>query len=119
MVVDEDPGVKEVARDIMEACGHKVMTAATRGDALFLFNQWGKEISIVLLDASHAEPKETENLFQKILEVNPAAKVIVTSIYSHDWSSGDIFGRGAAGFLKKPFRMTELLAMVQKVQGLQ
>jgi DNA-binding NtrC family response regulator len=115
LVVDDDPAVKDLTREMLELCGHKVLTAETLDEALILCHRWGKQISLVFLDMSSPQ-MTTEPVFEKIFRINPCAKVIVTSIYSHDWNPEDVFGQGAAGFLKKPFRMTELLGMVEKVQ---
>ena len=56
LIVDEDAGVKEFTRDILELCGHKVLTAGTRGDALILCDQWGPEIKTVVLDTPRPRP---------------------------------------------------------------
>lgn len=115
LVVDDDPGIQVLTRDILELYGHSVLTAASRGDALALCEHRGKEISVVLLDVGEPETAAFD-VFQRILEVNPAAKVIITSSDSHDGESLGMFGRGSAGFLKKKYRMIELLRMVEGVQ---
>ena len=91
LIVDDDAGVKDFARNVLELRGHKVLTAGTRGDALILFDQWGSEITTVLLDTSPEEPVQTETLMDKIAEFNPVPKVIVTSIYNHGFRSTDLF----------------------------
>ncbi len=118
LIVDNDPGVKDLTRDFLELYGHSVITADNKVEALALCKQRGSQISVVLLDVVVSETAALD-FFQQIQEINPAAKVIITSIYSHDWDSGDVFNRGAAGFLKKPYRMTDLLRMVERVQGTQ
>jgi len=117
-VVDDDPGVQNLTRDFLELYGHSVLTAGSRGDALVQYEQRGKDISVVLLDVMASETAALD-VFQKILDINPSAKIIVTSVYSHHWDGGNVFNRGAVGFLKKPYRMSELLQMVERVQEMQ
>lgn len=115
LVVDEDSGIQDLTKDILELYGHSVLTVGNHGDALALCEQRGKEISVVLLDVVESETAAFD-IFQRILEVNPAARVIITSSDSHDGDARGMFGRGSAGFLKKPYRMTELLLMVEGYQ---
>lgn len=117
LVIDEDPGVQNLARDILELYGHSVLTAGSRGEALTLCELRGKEISVVLLDVTESETAAID-ILQRIREINPAARIIITSIYRYDGDCGSVFNRGASGFLKKPYRMTELLQMIDGVQAL-
>ena len=118
LVVDDDSGIQDLTKDILELYGHSVLTVGSHGDALTLCEQRGKEISVVLLDVVESETAAFD-VFQRILEVNPVARVIITSADCHDGDAGGMFGRGAAGFLKKPYRMTELLRMVEGFQKIQ
>jgi DNA-binding NtrC family response regulator len=118
LVVDDDSGIQGLTRDILELYGHSVMTAGSHDDALSLCEQRGKDISVVLLDVVESETGAFD-VFQRILEVNPAVRVIITSGDSHDGDARGMFGRGSAGFLKKPYRMTELLRMVEGFQKIQ
>lgn len=118
LVVDEDPGIQDLTRDILELYGHSVLTAGSPDDALALCEQRGKEISVVLLDVMESETAAFD-IFQRILDVNPAARVIITSGDGHDGDARGMFGRGSSGFLKKPYRMTELLRMVEGFRKIQ
>jgi two-component system cell cycle sensor histidine kinase/response regulator CckA len=118
LVVDDDSGVQDLTRDILELYGHSVLAVGSHGDALALCEQRGKEISVVLLDVVESETAAFD-VFQRILEINPAARVIITSSDSNDGDARGMFGRGSAGFLKKPYRMTELLRMVEGFQKIQ
>jgi len=118
LVVDDDPCVKDVTRDILERYGHSVLTASSRGAALECCEQRGRELAIVLLDETVLEP-DIAGVLRRITEMNPAIKVIITSIYSSGWNPSRVQESGAAGFLRKPYRMTDLLKMVEQVQQIQ
>ena len=118
LVVDDDPGIQNLTRDILELYGHSVLTAESHDDALTLCDRRGKDISVVLLDVVESETAAFD-VFQRIREVNPTARVIITSIDSHDGDARGMFGRDSAGFLKKPYRMTELRRLVEGLQKIQ
>ncbi len=117
LVVDDDPGIQDLTRDILELYGHSVLTTG-QGDAITLCEQRGKDVSVVLLDVMESETVAFD-VFQHIRDVNPSARIIITSSDIHDGDSRGMFGRGSAGFLKKPYRMTELLRMVEGFQKIQ
>jgi DNA-binding NtrC family response regulator len=115
LVVDDDPGIQDLTRDILELYGYSVMTAGSKEDALDLCERRGKDFSVVILDVVESETAAF-SVFQRIRGINPATRVIITSTYDQDGDSRGMFGQGSAGFLKKPYRMTELLRMVEGYQ---
>ncbi len=112
LVVDEDPGIQNLTRDILELYGHSVLVVGSRDEALRLCDRRGKEISVVLLDVMKSETAAFE-VFRRITEVNPEANVILSGAGGHTNDAPHLFGHGSALFLKKPYRMTELLRMVE------
>jgi DNA-binding response OmpR family regulator len=115
LVVDDDSGIQNLTRDILELYGHSVMTARSHDDALSLCERRGKDISVVLLNVGGPETGAFD-VFQRIRDVNPAARVIITSAGSYDGDVRGMFEQGSAAFLKKPYRMTELLRMIEASQ---
>ncbi len=116
LVVDNDPGVQNLTRDILELYGHTVLTAGSRGEALSVLERQRDEIGVVLLDVMASETA-TIDACRRIREINPAAKIIITSVYSQDHDAARVFGQNAAGYLKKPYRMSELLKTVELAQS--
>ncbi len=114
LVVDDEPMIKDLARDILRRFGYDVLTARGGEDALILYGQWADKISIVLLDMVMPNMSGRE-VFRKLREMNPAVKVIVSSGYSHDRDADDLLKEGAAGFVQKPYRMADLIRVVGEV----
>ncbi len=114
LVVDDEPGVKDLARDILKKYGYTVLVAGNGEEAVGLYAQKAGDIAVVLLDM--VMPKMNgRQVFHRIREINPAAKVVVTSGYSHDRDADDLLKLGAAGFVQKPYRMSDLLRMIETV----
>jgi DNA-binding NarL/FixJ family response regulator len=72
------------------------------------------EIAAVLLDMVMPRMDGRE-VFRRVREINPRAKVIVSSGYSHDRDADDLLKQGAAGFVQKPYRMADLVKTVGEV----
>lgn len=114
LVVDDEPMIKTLALDILQRYGYTVLTADGGEEAIAIYSRQWKEISLVLLDM--VMPKiDGREVFRRVREINPQVKVIVSSGYSHDRDADDLLEQGAAGFVQKPYRMTDLLKMVEKV----
>jgi two-component system cell cycle sensor histidine kinase/response regulator CckA len=118
LIMDDDPGVRDLARDVLEFCGHRVLAAGTENDAFTLCDERGKEISIVLLDTSRSEPAAADTLLDRIAAFSPSARVILTSIYNDDPSTAMPGRRPPYAFLKKPYRITELLQVFEKMRDI-
>ena len=112
LVVDDDTGIQNLTRDILELYGHSVLVVGGRDEAIKLCERRGKEISVVLLDVMRSETAAFD-VYRRIMEINPAANVILSGVGSHFADDRVSFGQGTALFLKKPYRMTELLRMVE------
>jgi len=61
LAVDDEEPVREIARQIIERCGFKVLTAANGRDAAELFRKHSQEIVCVFLDLTmpHMDGEET------------------------------------------------------------
>ena len=114
LVVDDEPMIKTLARDILQRYGYTVLEAEGGEEAINLYSGQWRKISLVLLDMVMPNMDGRE-VFRRIREINPRAKVIVSSGYSHDRDADDLLEQGAAGFVQKPYRMTDLLKMLEKV----
>jgi CheY-like chemotaxis protein len=53
--------------------------------------------------------------YDRIVEINPDAKVLLSSGYSIDGQAREILDRGCDGFVQKPFDIMELSGKIRKV----
>ena len=62
-------------------------------------------------------PPDFENKigFDRIREINPDIKVILSSGYSIDGQATEILERGCDGFIQKPFNMKQLSDKIRKI----
>ncbi len=114
LVVDEDRWVRDLTRDILELFGHTVLASESRDHALNLCYNRSRDITMLLLDSSGPS---AEDIYDRIMALNPDVRVIITSVKGDDLSQDGLF-RKAKAFLQKPYRMSELMLAIDTVQEL-
>ena len=111
LVVDDDDSVRRVTVKVLESAGVTALAASSGEEALAIYRQRGGEVGLVLMDLTMPgmDGKET---FAQLREINPQVRVILTSGY-HEEEAMELFDHAAiAGFLQKPFRRDDLLALL-------
>jgi len=114
LLVDDEEPVRRLGQRLLTSFGYRVLVAASGQEALDLYRRQGPEISLVILDL--VMPKMGgKQCLEKLLEINPAVKVLISSGYSaNDRASGAAEVR-AKGFIGKPYDARKLLQAVREV----
>jgi|SRR5579871_4413716 len=110
LVVDDDPGIREVLDVVLELEGYRVCDAENGADALAMLDHMVPEL--ILLDMQM--PVLDGRAFARELRRrgNPARIVIMTaSPQGASWAE-EI---GAEGFLAKPFELDVLLSLLARL----
>ncbi len=53
--------------------------------------------------------------FERLKEINPEVRVLLSSGYSMNGQAKDILRRGVRAFIQKPFRVTDLSEKIREV----
>jgi len=115
LVVDDDPGVRNIIRSSLKHAGYHVITAENGRDALVLQEEHEGDISLVLCDVVMPMMGGVE-LLTFLEERSSGLPVILMSGYP-DRELGDDIRSRASGFLQKPFGPGVLVRMVQDILG--
>jgi len=83
------------------------LTARGGREAIEVYKKHRDTIDLVLLDIIMPHMKGGE-VFDRLKEINPEVKVLLSSGYSIDGEASQILGRGCSGFIQKPFDMNQL-----------
>lgn len=112
LLVDDEEAIRTVGQAMLHRLGFKVVTAADGYEGIDIFQARGDEIACVILDMTMPH-MDGEAVFSEIMRIDPQAKVILSSGYSEHEASQLFSGRGLAGFLQKPYSMSELTARLK------
>ncbi len=116
LVVDDEFIMREVSRSILEQSGFDVLATGKGQEALELYRRHMAAIRLVLLDRTMPS-MPGEEVLERILNMNPDARVLLMSGYSSDSIVRELIDQGKAEFLAKPFRPEELVEKVCAVIG--
>ena len=114
LVADDEAAVRALVRTILERAGFRVVTAVDGREALELYKQHGREIRLVVLDMTMPQ-LDGEACFLALRELDPDAKIVMTSGYSEQEVVAHFVGKGLAGFVQKPYKADVLLGKIRDV----
>jgi len=102
LVVDDEKGVRSVARAALERSGFHVLTSADGREGIRLFQLHRGEVVALMIDLTMPEFSGEEVLLA-VRTLDPTVRVIVTSGYWDDSTRERLAELGADAFLRKPW----------------
>jgi CheY-like chemotaxis protein len=112
LVVEDEESVRTLLRRILEEGGYTVLLATNGVEAVELYTNMSTEIDLVVLDIIMPKMGGRQT-YERLQEINPEVKVLLSSGYSENGQAQDILAAGARGFLQKPY---DLQAVLHKVR---
>ena len=94
--------------------GYKVLTARSGKEAIVTYEKNKERIDIVLLDMIMPGMSSSDT-YDRMKEIDPDIKVLLSSGYSIEGEAKDILNRGCDGFIQKPFKMKELSQKLREI----
>jgi Response regulator containing CheY-like receiver, AAA-type ATPase, and DNA-binding domains len=114
LVVDDEEPIRNLACDILESAGYRVITAENGEQALEIYKEKKDKIDLVILDMIMPKMSGGET-FKKLKELKGDLKAILSSGYSQNGKAREIIESGVSGFLQKPYQVNQLLEKVREV----
>jgi PAS domain S-box-containing protein len=118
LIMDDEEAVREVAGEILTLLGYQVGYAEEGGEAIARFQEAsaaGAPFDLVLMDLTVPGKMGGKEAIQKLLEIDPHVKAIVSSGYSNDPIMADYARYGFKGVIAKPYQIEELSKTVHEV----
>jgi CheY-like chemotaxis protein len=112
LVIDDEPLVRDTAAAALKRYGYTVLTAADGGEGVEVFRAQSGGISAVLLDLVMPVMSGDQAL-TRILEIDPGARVVLSSGYNESEALRRFAGRGLAAFIQKPYSAAALAAKMR------
>jgi signal transduction histidine kinase len=114
LLVDDDEAIRETGKELLQARGFHVITAQDGHEAVEIYRRQGAGIDLVVLDMIMPRMGGSET-FDRLRQINPDIKVLLSTGYSIEGQAADIVNRGCAGFIQKPFNMAELTKKIMEI----
>ncbi len=114
LLVDDENMILEVGEEILEEMGYRVLCARGGKEAVETYQERNDGIDMVILDMIMPDMGGGET-YDRMKQINPQVKVLLSSGYSIDGEASHILERGCDGFIQKPFAMQQLSSCIRKV----
>ncbi|MBZ0158473.1 MAG: PAS domain S-box protein [Alphaproteobacteria bacterium] len=118
LFMDDEEGIREIARSILQSVGYIVEVAEEGAAAIDLYRnarESGNPFDVVIMDLTIPGAMGGREAMQKLREIDPQVKAIVSSGYSHDPVMANYREYGFREVILKPYTAKELSDAVHKV----
>jgi two-component system cell cycle sensor histidine kinase/response regulator CckA len=114
LVVEDEEAMRLLLTELLHSRGYKVIAAPDGIRGLEMYKAHDYEIDAVITDMGL--PKLSgQDLFARIMEINPSARVILASGYLEPHLKSKLFNAGAKAFVQKPYHVQEVLKTTREV----
>ena len=114
LFVDDEDMIIDVGRDLIGKLGYKVLIANSGKEAIKIYKKYRKKIDMVIVDMVMPQMGGGE-LYDKLKEINPDVKVLLSSGYDINGLASNILSRGCNGFIQKPYKIKDLSQEIRKI----
>ena len=114
LLADDEESLRQLGERVLKSMGYSVLTASSGEEALELYRQQGDRLDLVVMDLGMPGMGGHKAMLA-ILGLDPQAKLLIASGYSAHAQVKDSLQAGAAGYVAKPYKRSDLLATVRRV----
>jgi len=116
LIVDDEPELLEVAKEMLEALGYKTWTASNGQEAIDCLLKV-PTIELLFSDVVMPGSMNGYQLAEKAININPNLKILLTSGYTDKVVAHDGQARFKTNILSKPYTETELSQQLRSTLG--
>lgn len=120
LVMDDEDIIRDIARELLGAMGYEAGLAKHGEESLLMYKEAlseGRSFDVVILDLTVRGGTGGLETLQKLLEVDPDVKAVVSSGYSDDAVVAKYQEYGFKAFLKKPYNFEKMQETICSVLG--
>ena len=116
LLVDDEDIIIDVGEQMLKTLGYEVLIARGGKEAIKIYTNNRDKVDMVILDMIMPDMSGGET-YDRLKEINPDIKVLLSSGYSINEKSNEILERGCNGFIEKPFDLRELSEKIGEILG--
>ncbi|MBN2123560.1 MAG: PAS domain S-box protein, partial [Deltaproteobacteria bacterium] len=118
LVMDDEEIIRDIAGKMLTHMGYEAAYARDGLEAIALYREAlesGTCFDAVIMDLTIPGGMGGKEAVKRLLEIDPRARVIVSSGYSNDPVLSDFGAYGFRGVVSKPYRIEELAGVLQEL----
>lgn len=118
LVMDDQALILELIHDLLKEEGHDAVTVKDGVEAIAAYlkaRERDEPFDVVIMDLTIPGGMGGKETIQRLLEIDPNTKAIVSSGYSNDPITSNYKNYGFSAVVAKPFDLDELLQVIQTV----
>ena len=120
LIMDDDEMVSKVAKAMLTQLGHEVVIAEDGKMAVELYQEAfnsDKHFDLLIMDLTIPAGMGGKEAVKEVLNINPKAKVVVSSGYSNDPIMANCKEYGFCSAIVKPYQFSELSKAISDLLG--
>jgi signal transduction histidine kinase/CheY-like chemotaxis protein len=114
LLLDDEDLIIDVGKQFLEKMGYKVLIAKSGTEAIDIYKKNSHRIDMVIIDIIMPDMGGGE-AYDRLKEINPEIKVLLSSGYSINGQATEILERGCQGFIQKPFKLKDLSKKLREI----
>ena len=116
LLVDDEELVLDVGIQMLKRIGYRVLEARNSFEAIEIYSNKMYEIDLIILDYNLPDENGAETL-KKIKDINPDAKVILSTGYIETPEISELLNQGCRSRLQKPYTIANLSTEISGALG--
>ena len=113
LLVDDEETVRGIGTEMLKELGFTVVTASDGREGLETFKS-RNDIAFVILDLTMPH-MDGEECFRELRRCKTDVKVIISSGYNEHEVTQKFIGKGLAGFIQKPYKLSVMKEVIRSV----
>jgi CheY-like chemotaxis protein len=113
LLVDDEETIRAIGSDMLRELGFQVVTAEDGRHAMEIFKE-RDDFRFVILDLTMPH-MDGEQCFRELKQHRPDVKVIMSSGYNEQEVTQKFVGKGLAGFIQKPYKLSMIRDIISKL----
>jgi signal transduction histidine kinase len=112
LVIEDEDTLRITVSKLLRKSGLQVLQAWDGPSGLDLLRRQPHDVGVLLLDVT-LPGMSSQEVLRQVRQLRPDLKVILTSAYSEESVTGWFAGEKFDGFIRKPYRLTDLTAILR------
>ena len=112
LIVDDQETIWDFLIEALQMLGYSVLLAETGMDAVDIYAANPGAVDLVLMDMIMPKLGGSQ-AFEKIREIDPQAKILLSSGFVNEEDIQHLLAQGACGFLSKPHRLPVVVKAIR------